>query len=210
MNIGVFGGTFDPPHIGHIILAAEAHHQFSLDHLIWVLTPNPPHKPNQPLTPLPIRLEMVLALLKGSPEFQLSRVEIDRPPPHYAVDTVEILRAEHPGAALTYLIGEDSLWDLPRWNRPKLLLDKIEALGVMPRIGTSIGTTKVRLLPKWIKTKLSWFNAPLMEVSSSTIRERVRSGGHFRYFLHPRVFEIIERESLYRDAASPTEEKGSG
>ncbi|MEJ5223535.1 MAG: adenylyltransferase/cytidyltransferase family protein, partial [Anaerolineales bacterium] len=83
-TIGLFGGTFDPPHVGHLILAAEARDQLGLSRVLWVLTPQPPHKQGQPITPLAHRLAMLAHMLADSPEFEISRVEIERPGPHYA------------------------------------------------------------------------------------------------------------------------------
>ena len=95
-TIGVYGGTFDPPHLGHLILAAEALHQLQLQRLLWVLTPEPPHKPGRPITPLPQRLEMLQLALAGTPGFELSTVEIDRPGPHFTIETLKILRRQFP------------------------------------------------------------------------------------------------------------------
>ena len=86
--LGLFGGTFDPPHIGHLILSAEAHAQLGLDRLLWVLTPNPPHKQGQQITPLEHRLAMTKLAIADNPQFELSTVEMDRPGPHYALDSV--------------------------------------------------------------------------------------------------------------------------
>src|SRR5512143_3713267 len=116
-GIGVFGGTFDPPHTGHLILAAEAQAQLDLERILWVLTPTPPHKPGQRITSTALRLEMLQAAIDGNPDFELSRVDLDRPPPHYAVDSVHLLRAAYPQAWLAYLMGGDSLDDLPTWVR---------------------------------------------------------------------------------------------
>ena len=107
MRLGVFGGTFDPPHIGHLILAAEALDQLQLDKVLWLLTPFPPHKISQSITPLLQRLQMLQAALVDEPRFELSRLDIDRPPLHYAVDTLALLRQNVPSAQLVYLMGED-------------------------------------------------------------------------------------------------------
>ena len=94
MRIGIFGGTFDPPHLGHLILAAEAGCQLMLDRLLFVLTADPPHKQGRQITPMEDRLAMLEAALFDNPDFELSRVEIDRPGPHYAVDTIKLLRED--------------------------------------------------------------------------------------------------------------------
>ncbi len=109
MRVGVFGGTFDPPHLGHLILAAEALHQLRLERLLWVLTQDPPHKHGQMICPWEARFEMVRLATAGDPAFEISRVDIDRPGPHYAVDTMGILKRQLPQTDLFYLIGGDSL-----------------------------------------------------------------------------------------------------
>lgn len=116
MRLGIFGGTFDPPHIGHLILAAEALAQLELDRVLWVLTPNPPHKTRRSLTPVALRYELLRAAFEADPAFVISWVDLDRPPPHYAVDTMRLLRQDHPRDRLVYLMGSDSLDDLPLWH----------------------------------------------------------------------------------------------
>src|SRR5688572_10333328 len=95
-RLGLFGGTFDPPHLGHLILASEAHHQLELTRLLWVLTPTPPHKLDQSITPLEHRTEMVQLAIAGNPAFELSRLELDRPGPHYTLDTVHQILDQDP------------------------------------------------------------------------------------------------------------------
>lgn len=196
-GLGIFGGTFDPPHTGHLILAAEAMAQLGLERVLWVLTPIPPHKPGNSLTSSNVRLEMLLAAIAGNPAFELSRVDIDRPPPHYAVDTVHLLRKAFPQTGLVYLIGGDSLHDLPTWVRPQELLAACNALGVMHRPGDRIDLCALdRRLPG-LAEKTRLLEVPLIEISSSQIRQRVARGGQFRYFVPPAVFEIIIQRNLY-------------
>ena len=118
MKIGVFGGSFDPPHIAHLILAQEACNQLELDRVLWVLTPDPPHKRGRRLTAASTRLAMLQLALQDNTAFLPSRVDIDRPAPQYAVDTLHLLAKEYPHAELVYLMGGDSLRDLPTWRRP--------------------------------------------------------------------------------------------
>ena len=132
-RLGIFGGTFDPPHLGHLILAAEALDQLNLDRVLWVLTPEPPHKHGQNRQSLDDRLGMLHVAISEFPSFQLSRVDIDRSPPHYAVDTVRLLAQQYPLSELIYLIGGDSLRDLPRWHKPLELVAACKSLGVMRR-----------------------------------------------------------------------------
>lgn len=197
MRIGIFGGTFDPPHIGHLILAAETRSQLNLDRLLWVLTSDPPHKQKQPITSLEIRLEMVRAAILDDPGFELSRAEIDRPGPHYAVDTLHLLANDFPGADLAYLIGGDSLRDLPTWYHPQELVDTCTIIGVMRRPGDAVDFEALEILLPGIKTKLAVVTAPLLEVSASEIRSRIASGKPFRYYLPEAVYKIIRERGLY-------------
>ncbi|MEW6568755.1 MAG: nicotinate-nucleotide adenylyltransferase [Chloroflexota bacterium] len=196
--IGVFGGTFDPPHIGHLVLASEARAALGLERVLWVVTAQPPHKPYEPITPVDIRLEMVEAALAGNAAFEPSRAEIDRPGPHYAVDTLRWLNERHPGARWAYLIGADSLRDLPAWHTPEALLDAVTILGVMrrPEVEPDLAALEARL--PGLSQKLHFFDAPLIGVSASDIRRRVREGEPYRYLVPPGVPELIERHHLYR------------
>ena len=196
-KIGIFGGTFDPPHIGHQILAAEALHHLELDRVLWVVTPEPPHKRQREITPLLNRLEMVRAAISDCTSFQISSVEIDRPPPHYAVDTVRLLRKQHPGAALTYLMGGDSLYDLPRWYEPQQFVAACHSLGVMRRPGDAVNLNELETQIPGIIPKIQFVEAPLLEISASQIRSRIRQRKPFRYYLPTSVFQIIREHNLY-------------
>lgn len=198
MRIGVFGGTFDPPHLGHLILACEAYDQLRLDKLLWVLTPDPPHKQGKLISPDEIRLEMVLAAIQDEPVFELSRVEIDRPGPQYAVDTIRLLHEQFPGAALVYLIGGDSLQNLPTWFRSQDLVDETDEFGVMHRPDELVDLTHLETALPGISAKVRFVNAPLLEISSSEIRERANQGRPFRYYVSPAVYRIIQKRRLYR------------
>jgi nicotinate-nucleotide adenylyltransferase len=197
-RIGIFGGTFDPPHLGHMILAAEAREQLALDRLAWVLTPDPPHKSDQEITPLAHRLSMVQRALADSPEFELSRVDMDRPGPHYTLDTVKLIRAEKPDAQLILLIGGDSLRDLPVWHRPADLAAACHAIGVMRRLGDSIDLSALEATIPGLSAKVRFVDAPLLEISSREIRKRIAEGRTFRHYLSPSVYEYIIEHKLYR------------
>lgn len=197
MRIGIFGGTFDPPHVGHQILADEAVAQLNLDRLLWVLTPDPPHKQGQMITGLDCRLEMVKAATANNSAFELSRVDIDRHGPHYAVDTVQIIKEQFPSAELFYIIGGDSLHDLPSWYHPQQLLAEVDGLAVMHRPGDEIDLRLLEEKLPGIGAKIRYIDAPLLEISSRQIRERISAGEGYRYYLPPAVLTIIQRENLY-------------
>lgn len=196
-QIGLFGGTFDPPHLGHLILASEACAQLSLDRILWVLTPNPPHKQHQVITPVEHRLAMVQRAIQDNPLFELSLVELERPGPHYTLDTIKQIAAQYPNADITPLIGGDSLRDLPTWNRPQELLQACHWVGVMHRPGEQENLDELEKQLPGIRSKVHYVDAPLLEIASREIRSRIATGRPFRYYLHPAVYEYILEHQLY-------------
>lgn len=197
-QIGLFGGTFDPPHLGHLILASEAFSQLRLDRLLWILTPDPPHKQNQVITPVEHRLAMVDLAIQDEPRFELSRVELDRPGPHYTLDTVEAIAEKYPDADITPIIGGDSLRDLPTWHKPKELLYACHWVGVMRRPGEEPNLQELENKLPGISAKIHYVDAPLLEIASREIRNRVADGRPYRYYLPFPVFEYINEHRLYK------------
>ena len=197
-RIGVFGGTFDPPHIGHLILAAEACEELRFDRLLWVLTPVPPHKLDQSITALEHRLAMLELAISDEPNFELSRIEIDRPEPHYTVDTMRLLGDEYPSAVLILLIGGDSLRDLPTWHRPADLVSACHEIGVIRRPDDSVDLSAWERQVPGTQAKVRFVDAPLLDISSRAIRRRIREKLSFRYYLSPSVYEYIKKNKLYR------------
>lgn len=198
MNLGIFGGTFDPPHIGHQILAAEAMEQLNLDQVLWVLTHFPPHKKEQKITPLAERIRMVELTIQDNSNFILSRVDIDRSQPHYALDTVLLLREKYPQDFLFYLMGMDSLNDLPAWYLPSKFVSACDGIVVMNRHGQRKMKASVLDEIQGLENKLKFLETPLIEISSSEIRDRIKCGKEFRYFLPEKIYRYIQEESLYR------------
>lgn len=199
MRVGIFGGTFDPPHLGHLILAAEASSQMKLDKLLWVLTPDPPHKRDQHLTPIEIRFELVKLSLRDDPTFEMCRVDLDRPGPHYTLDTVKLIKQVYPRADIFYLIGGDSLHDYPNWHRASELLDELDGLGVMRRPGDQVNMSLLESKIPGISQKIHFIEAPLLEIASHQIRRRIRQGRPFRYYVLPVVYQKILEKRYYFD-----------
>jgi nicotinate-nucleotide adenylyltransferase len=197
-RIGVFGGTFDPPHIGHLILAGEAVFQFDLSRLLWVLTPDPPHKQEAPVTPLAHRLAMLQGVIADNPAFELSRLEMDRPGPHYTVDTVRLLAEQEPQADIILLIGGDSLRDLPTWRLAADLVTAVSKIGVMRRPGGFADLPALEAELPGVTEKTQFIDALLQPVSSSELRRRIAAGEMYRYYVPPSVYEYIETHHLYR------------
>ncbi len=197
-RIGLFGGTFDPPHMGHLILASEASHQLNLSKLLWVVTPNPPHKVGQPITPVEHRIAMVERCIAHNAIFQLSRVELDRPGPHYTVDTVELIQQQEPQAEIILLLGGDSLKDLPTWKNNIGLVSKVHQIGVMHRPGDSFDHSTLFTQIPGLEEKLIFLKSLLHTLSSREIRRRIREKEPYQYYVLPTIHEYIEINQLYQ------------
>lgn len=198
LKLGIFGGTFDPPHVGHLILAMEAYDQLHLDKILWVLTPNPPHKIGKQITATETRLQMVIASIGDDPAFELSRVDVNRPGPHYMRDSVDLLRLEFPSAKLVFLMGGDSLHDLPTWYEPIEFVQSCDHLGVMHRVGEKINLELLEQSIPGISQKVEFIEAPILEISSKKVRQLISHGRPYRYYLLPKVYEIIQAKALYQ------------
>lgn len=199
-RIGLFGGTFDPPHLGHLILASESQSQLELTRLLWTVTPDPPHKQDQSITPLEHRLAMVRLAIEDNPSFELSDVELSRPGPHYTIDTMKLLAEQNPDAEIVPIIGGDSLSDLPTWHQPKEILYTAHWVGVMRRPGEETNLQALEQELPGISSKIHYVDAPLLEIASSEIRNRIATGKPFRYYLPEAVYEYIEKHHLYQQA----------
>jgi nicotinate-nucleotide adenylyltransferase len=197
-RIGIFGGTFDPPHVGHLILASEVRAELQLDRVLWVLTAVPPHKLGQDISPLEDRLAMLRLCLDQEPGFALSTVDMDRPGPHYTLDTVRLLAAQNHGDRMILLLGGDSLHDLPTWHEPVALVSECDEIAVMRRPGDLIDLSALEPAVPGLTRKIRFVDAPLLEIASREIRERARDRRPFRYFVLPSVFEYIDSHRLYQ------------
>ncbi len=197
MRLGVFSGTFDPPHLGHLLLAEEARWQLQLDRVLWVLTPVSPFKTDQEISPVEQRLMLLERAVALDPAFEVSRVEIDRPAPQYTVDTLRLIKEQYLPDALIYLIGGDAIAELPRWYRPQELVAIVDEIGVMRRPADDLDLSRLlEALPE-LSEKIRFVDAPLLEISSTEIRRRIREGKPYRFFLPEQVAEVIEQEGFY-------------
>lgn len=202
-RIGIFGGTFDPPHFGHMILAAEAQYQLKLDLLLFILTPDPPHKQHRKLTPIDDRKAMLAAAINDYPGFIISSVDIDRPGPHYTADTMHILREQFPDDVLIYLMGGDSLEGLlVDWDRPQEFVEACDLIGVMRRPHDELDLAPLEVAFPGISQKLQFVEAPLLEISSRQIRHRVRSGRPYCFYLPELVRQVINERGIYKKIKS--------
>jgi nicotinate-nucleotide adenylyltransferase len=197
MRLGVFGGTFDPPHFGHLRLAEAARTQLQLDKVLWVVTADPPHKQAQPLSPVADRLAMVEAAIAGRTACEISRVDMDRPGPHWAADTVALLAQQFLGAQLIYLMGGDSLRDLPKWGRPMELLSHC-SLGVMRRPGDAIDLRALEAQLPGLTAKVEFVDVAPLEIASHQIRQRVLAGEPVGELVPKAVARVVRTRRLYR------------
>jgi len=198
VRVGVLGGTFDPVHWGHLLLAEQARDQLSLDRVLFVPAGLPWRKLQRPLSPVGQRVEMVRLALEGTP-FELSLLEAERPGPSYTADTLEQLRAMLPAAELYFVMGHDALLDLPEWHRPQDIL-RLATLAVAlrpDRSGEEALAQVARRLPG-VRERVVWLAMPLVGISGSDIRQRVREGRSIRYLVPPAVEDYIHRHRLYR------------
>ncbi len=198
MRLGVLGGTFDPPHYGHLILAEQAREQLALDLVLWVPAADPPHKQDKPITAVEHRVEMVTFAIAGNPAFQLSSVDISRAGPHYTLDMLRLLREQFQPAELFFLIGEDSLRDIVTWHEPGLIVREAR-LGVMARPGVDTDLAELEEAVPGLRDAVVWVEAPLIAISGTDIRTRVAAGRSIRYLLPFPVHYHIRQNRLYQD-----------
>ena len=198
LRIGLFGGTFDPPHLGHLILASEAQTQLELNRLLWILTPEPPHKQERLITSVEDRLAMVQLAIADNKSFELSRIELDRPGPHYTLDTINLIAEQNPGADIVPIIGGDSLHDLPKWHEPQKLVYACHWIGVMRRPYKESNLDELESQLPGIRSKIHYVDAPLLEIASREIRSRIAEGKSVRYYLPSSVYEYINQHHLYQ------------
>jgi nicotinate-nucleotide adenylyltransferase len=202
MRIGIFGGTFDPIHYGHLILAEQCREQGRLDEICFIPAPRPPQKAEDALTRFEQRVEMLALALAGNPAFRIDELEKERSGPSYTVDTLAELHRRHPAYEFFLLVGSDTLSDLPHWYEPVRLL-ALSGLLVAARPNNPVLTAeqlRVQLhLPENVPLRLGVVETPQIDISSRDLRRRAGAGRSLRYFL-PRAVECyIHDKRLYRE-----------
>lgn len=190
MNIGVFGGTFDPPHIGHLVAAQDASVVLPLDRVIFVPAADPPHKRGAQVSPARVRSEMLSATIAGNPRFEISTCELDRAGASYTVDTLRELAEQYPGAVLQLLIGVDQVREFASWREPDQIA-RLAAVVMLSRAGMDDAGAEADFVRRTVAVTR-------IDVSSTLVRARVGAGVPIRYLVTDAVAKIIEREGLYR------------
>lgn len=187
MKIGILGGTFNPIHIGHLILADEVREKLGLDKVIFVPTYIPPHKQNSEVAAADERLRMVKAAIKGNKFFKTSDIEIKRKGPSYTVDTVKALNKKFPGEELYFIAGSDLLKYLDEWK------DFQELLGLMKFVVATRPGYPLEKIPAYVQR----VSIRAVDVSAFEIRECIKESKSFRYLVPEAVFEYINKKKLY-------------
>ena len=197
-RVGLLGGTFDPVHYGHLILAEEARRAISLDRVLFVPAGEPPHKLDEPHTAAAHRLRMLELAIEDNSAFGISRVDLDRPGPHYSVDMLRLVRDElGPGAELFFLMGLDSLMNILTWHQPARLLEQCR-LVVAGRPGYSFDLSDLTSQLPHLEERLHFISMPLIEIAGVDLRQRIRDGRSIRYQVPEAVRHYIEEQQLYR------------
>jgi nicotinate-nucleotide adenylyltransferase len=183
-NIGIYGGTFDPIHHAHLILAREAREMLALEEIIFVPAAISPGK-DSPVASAQMRLSMLRAAVENESGFMVDECELNRPPPSYTIDTIEEIRRREADSEIYYLIGEDNLSGLASWHRFDRL-QKMVRFVVLDRTGTQTNH------PYQVVHRR-------IDISATEIRKRIASGRSIRYLVPPAVEEIIHQSNLYRE-----------
>lgn len=201
-RIGVFGGAFDPVHIGHLIAAEILRHTLRLEQVIFLPAGRPPHKPSQVLAPDDDRVAMLRLALDDQSVFSISMIDLERPGYSYTARSLEILLADLPAdVELYFLMGQDSLRDFPNWRYPDQIA-RLVRLGVAQRPGFDISVAAVEHAVPETAGRIELVPIPLIGVSSRDLRRRICAGEPFRYQVLPVVADYIQRHGLYLTAAS--------
>jgi nicotinate-nucleotide adenylyltransferase len=200
MKLGILGGTFDPIHLGHLLLAQATTDHLGLDQVLFAPAGVQPLKRDRPISPAADRVAMVEAAIRDNPRFALSRVDVDHPGPSYTVDTLDRLRAAWgPDAVFWFIIGLDSLANLLAWRDPAGILARTR-LAVARRPGVALDLPALAAALPTLPDRIDWIPFPLIEISATDLRARAAAGHSLRYFVPDAVAAYIAAHHLYHPA----------
>jgi nicotinate-nucleotide adenylyltransferase len=197
VRIGVLGGTFNPPHLGHLLCAQEAYVQLELDAVTLMPARIPPHKPVEEEPGVEHRLELCRLAAREDPRFEVSDLEVDRPGPSYTVDTLSELHSKAPDNELFLIVGGDIAAGLAEWHEPERVLS-LSTLAIAERSGTPREAVDEALERLDGGDRARFFQMPTIGISSTLVRERVRAGLPLRYLVPEPVESYIADRGLYR------------
>jgi nicotinate-nucleotide adenylyltransferase len=200
-RIGLLGGTFNPPHLGHLVCAQFAIDGLGLDRVLLLPVFTPPHKEAEADPGVAHRVALCEAALAGDTRLEVSRIEADVPGRSYTVDTLSRLHEQRPGDQLTFIVGGDMARSLPDWREPETILSLAE-FGVAAREDLGVETIRRRLSGLAGADRVRFFDMPRIDISSTLIRNRVAARLPVRYLVPDAVAEYIERERLYIGGAT--------
>jgi nicotinate-nucleotide adenylyltransferase len=200
-RLGIYGGSFDPVHLGHLLLAETCREECSLDRVLFLPCGQSPHKPNGAIASGLQRAEMLEFAVAGDPRFGVCRIELERSGPSFTVETLRQLRVEQPDSELFFLMGADSLADLPLWREPLAILElaTIVAVNRGQRPPPDLASLETRLGPI-VRERVRLVTMPAIELSATEIRERARTSRSLRFRVTRAVEEYIREHGLYRNA----------
>lgn len=199
MRIGIYGGTFDPVHVGHLILAEQCRDQAGLDEVRFLPSYHPPHKASAAVTRFEQRCDMLELATAGHPHFRIERIEKELPPPSYTADTLAELHRREPGNEFFLLLGADCLPDLPGWYQPLRVVEQA-GLVVVPRSGVILWTAERLAKALGVeagRVNVRYVSSPMIEISSRELRRAVADGLSIRYLVPRAVEEYIRERKLY-------------
>jgi nicotinate-nucleotide adenylyltransferase len=199
-DIGILGGTFNPPHMGHLVMAQEALDQLDLDRVVLMPVAVPPHKEAREDPGGAARLELCRLAVAGDERFKVSSLEVDRGGASFTVDTLKELHDVEPEHELTFIVGGDMAQSLPAWREPETIL-ALARLAVAEREGVRREDIVRRLESLHDGSRVVFFEMPRIDISSSSIRRRVAEGRSVRYLVPDAVAESIAEQGLYRQPA---------
>jgi nicotinate-nucleotide adenylyltransferase len=202
-RIGILGGAFNPPHIGHLVCAQEAYVQLGLDKVVFVPVGTAPHRELQPDPGADARVELTEAAIQGDDRFEVSRIELERDGPSYTVDTLRALREQAPDDELFLILGGDQAAALGRWHEPEEVLS-LATLAVIERANWSRNAIGIRIGGLRGHRNVRYLEMPAIQISSSLIRRRVAAGQPIRYLVPGGVADAIASRDLY-GAGEPAE-----
>jgi nicotinate-nucleotide adenylyltransferase len=203
LRVGILGGTFNPPHLAHLVCAQEAHRELALDRVLLIPAAIPPHKSVEQEPGAEHRLQMCRLAAGDDDRFAVSDVELRRDGPSYTVDTLAGLRSRAPNDELVLILGGDIAAGLPEWHHPERVLE-LATVAIAQRRGTAREEIERALAALRGSERAGFFEMPRIEISSTMVRRRVGAGLPIRYFVPDQVLDYIEREGLYRSAVPAT------
>jgi len=201
MRLGILGGSFNPPHLGHLLMAQEAHAQLGLDKVVLMPVAQPPHKALADDPGPEERYELCRLAVAKDDRLGVSRLELDRGGASYTVDTLREIHATSPGDQLTFIVGGDMAASLPSWREPEAVLE-LATMAVAEREGVRRRDIAERVGALRGADRLVFFDLPRIDISSSEIRRRVREGRPVRYWLTDDVARVIGARGYYRQKVS--------